>query len=224
MRGRVEREAAARFARIATRLEDTGAEPVVTRLARQAAADEVRHAERCDELVARFGGRVVAPAPIALPEIAPPGLTPRERVLFEVVAMSCITESLSTALLGNLREAADDARVREILSEILKDEVQHARLGWAHLAAERPKGPLAFVAEALPRMLDGTVGDELFREGEPDDADVGEALRGMGALGRAERRAALVETPDEGVFAGLEARGVKAWGGRAWLERRVAGS
>lgn len=218
-----EREAAGRFARLAVRLEATGAEPVVTALARRAAADEERHATLCDELAARFDGR---PSPRRLnagpAELGPSGLTVRERVLFEVVAMSCITETLSTAVLGEMRDRAVDARVREVLSTILRDEVQHARLGWAHLAAERRRGPLAFVADALPRMLDDTASDEIFRPGEPDDVDVAETLRGLGALPRVVRRRSLVEALEQVVFPGLEALGVDAGGGRAWLTRRHA--
>ena len=39
------------------------------------------------------------------PEIAPARLVLRERVLYEVVALSCITETLSAALLGAARQA-----------------------------------------------------------------------------------------------------------------------
>lgn len=224
MRGRVEREAAARFARIATRLATVGAEPVVVDLARRACADEGRHASRCDELVARLRGRA-APLDtihLPLPELGPGGLTPREAVLYEVVAMSCITETLSTALLGEMRDAAPEGRVREVLSEILRDEVQHARLGWAHLAAERRRGPQRFLAAALPRMLDDTASREVFQDGEPDAAAVGDALRGLGALPRGERRARLIETLEQVVFPGLESLGVDTDAGRTWLTRRLA--
>ncbi len=226
MRGRVEREAAARFARIASRLASVAAAPVVVDLARRAHADEDRHALRCDELVELLGDGSTSRRPrvaIELPEIAPSGLTFREGVLYEVVAMSCITETLSTALLGELRDATPEGRVREVLSEILKDEVQHARLGWAHLASERSRGPGRFLAEALPRMLEDTASSEVFQVGEPDAADVAEALRGMGALPRTERRARLAETLEQVVFPGLESLGVDASGGRAWLAERMGG-
>jgi hypothetical protein len=224
MRGRAEREAAARFARLATRLDAVGAEPIVVGLARRACADEGRHAVRCDELVARLSGRTAPPETVylRLPELGPGGLTAREAVLYEVVAMSCITETLSTALLGEMRDAAAEGRVREVLSEILKDEVQHARLGWAHLAAERRRGPQRFLAAALPRMLDDTAGAEVFQAGEPDAMTVGDALRGLGALPRSERRARLAETLEQVVFPGLESQGVDAGAGRAWLARRLA--
>lgn len=218
-----EREAAGRFARMAARLEAVSAEPVVTGLARRAAADEQRHAALCEELAARFDGRPSTRRLHAAPaELGPSGLTVRERVLYEVVAMSCITETLSTAVLGEMRDRAVDARVRDVLSTILRDEVQHARLGWAHLAAERRRGPLRFVAEALPRMLDDTASDEIFRPGEPDADDVADTLRGLGALPRVVRRRSLVDALEQVVFPGLEALGVDAGGGRAWLTRRAA--
>ncbi len=218
-RMRAEHDATLRFSRLAERLSGSGAHGAVVTMARSAAADERRHTDLCGDLVAHLGG-----APPELPsapprEVAPSGLTARERVLYEVVALSCITETLSTALLGAIEEASTDSLVTHTAHSILRDEVQHSRLGWAHLAAEKGRGAGPTIAEYLPAMLQGTVNDELFADGEegPEAA----ALSGLGALQRAERLSVFSETLRSVVFPGLETLGIDPAAGRAWLADRL---
>src|SRR5258706_3397685 len=99
-RARAELEAAARFGRLATRLAGAGADATVVRMARSSASDEARHATLCADLVRHFGSEPSPHAVIDVPNVAPVGLLLREQVLYEVVALSCITETLSAALLG----------------------------------------------------------------------------------------------------------------------------
>src|SRR5262245_22679124 len=132
-RHRFELDAAARFERLAHEMTELDARPEVIAMARQAAEDEVRHAELCGELVAHFGGPTPSRALSTAPQISPPELDARGRLLYEVVALACVTETLSTALLGALVDQASDPVVRKAMHSILCDEVQHSRLGWAHL-------------------------------------------------------------------------------------------
>lgn len=135
--------------------------------------------------------------------------------------MSCITETLSAALLGEMVDRATDALVRNTVHEILTDEVQHSRLGWAHLAAEHAKGGGAFLGAYLPAMLDGTVTAELFTASDDAEAETGEALAGLGALGRRDRASIFVRTMQSVVFPGLERFGVDASTGARWIEERM---
>jgi hypothetical protein len=218
-RAATEREAAAFFQRLAGRLRATDATPIVTEMAEQAARDEVRHAGLCDGLVRELGreepGR--AEASKEAREIAPPRAPARARVFHEVVALCCVTESLSAVLLAEMMRVASDERVREVLHEVLRDEVNHARLGWAHLAAERARGGVdtAELSRALPRVLATTVPPELFS----DDAEpeLARELVGLGGLARPVRRDLFVATLRDVVFPGLELHGVDAAAGRAWL-------
>jgi hypothetical protein len=116
-------------------------------MALRAASDETRHAEMCADLVEHFGGRLDAAPCGEPPEVAPACLVLRERVLYEVVALSCITETLSAALLGAMVERATDVRVRETVQRILRDEIDHGRLGWAHFAREHAQ------VRPIPRRL-----------------------------------------------------------------------
>jgi len=200
-RAGAEREAARRFARMGERLANGGAQAVVVEMARDAAKDELRHAVLCSDLAARFGKAVGPDAGKEPGEVAPSGLTPRERVLYEVVAMSCVTETLSAALLGEMQERAVDPLVQTTVHEILRDEVQHSRLGWAHLAAEHARGCGRVLGDYLPAMLAGTVTEELFRASADSEGDP--ALAGFGALSRADRAQIFTATMRELVFVGL---------------------
>jgi hypothetical protein len=108
--------AARRFASLAERLSSVSAKELVIQMASDASADELRHADQCDALAAHLGGLSPAPrgAAIHAREVAPSGLLPRERVLYEVVAMSCITETLGAALLGEIHDQAEDDLVRRL--------------------------------------------------------------------------------------------------------------
>ncbi|WP_437282279.1 ferritin-like domain-containing protein [Sorangium sp. So ce375] len=215
-----ELEAAARFSRLAEQLAAAGAVDPVIAMARHAAEDERRHAAQCAALVRELGGAPFDPgaAPEA-PAVAPRGLGARERLLYEVVAMSCITETLSAALLGEMVERATDPRIRDTMQQILRDEVDHARLGWAHLAAERQRGCADVIGPHVPAMLAGTVHEELFssRAEHPEQ----DALSGLGALDRAERRRIFDETMRLVVFPGLRRFGIDTGRGEQWLTERL---
>ncbi|HET6584966.1 MAG TPA: ferritin-like domain-containing protein [Nannocystaceae bacterium] len=216
-RANAELDAAARFQRLATILRDTGARALVVDMARAAVDDEHRHHVRCAALARRFGA-TPAPACGHAPALAAGLRTPVEQALYETVAMSCVTETLSTALLMEIRAAAIDDEVAATADEILRDEVDHARLGWAHLAAEAPRRDLAFLGPRLPAVLAHTVHEEIF--GEHDDGPLAHAVAGLGGLPRARRYGVLVQTMRDVVFPGLRSHGVDTSSGERWLAHR----
>jgi hypothetical protein len=217
-RAHAELEAAARFRRLAALLRDTGARRIVVDMARTAAGDELRHHVRCRALAQRFGGSVSSSIEPAAAPLRTDGCAPAEQVLYEAVAMSCVTETLSTALLLEMRTAATDDEVRDTVDEILRDEVEHARLGWAHVAAEVSRRDLAYLGPQLPAMLAHTVHAEIFAE--HDDVDAA-PLAGLGALPRSRRCALFVQCMRDVVFPGLALHGVDTTIADAWLAARV---
>jgi len=221
-RARSEREAASRFERLAAQLDAEDAAPVVVAMAKRAAHDEVRHVAICEELAARYGHRGAVEEAAPAGEIGPRRDGARERLLYEVVAFCAVTESVNAALMAVSHERATDPAVRAAVREILRDEVTHARLGWAHLSAERARGGGAGLAQGLSAMLAGTVRDELFA---PTDGEaVDPRLAGHGELPRAVRVEVFVQTLEAVVFPRLEAHGVDASAGRAWLARSRLGA
>ena len=216
-RATVELEAAARFDRLAETAQREGAEPIVVELARGAGDDERRHHERCVELVEHLGGRWSAPLRITAQPVRSGLGSARADLLYELVAMSCVTETLSAALLMEMRAAAADDLVRDVIHEVLVDEVDHSRLGWAHLAAESRRCSVGFLGDRLPAMLADTVAEELFGP----DADASPELDGLGALSRGTRKAVFAATMLDVVFPGLRRFGIDTGAGERWLDERL---
>jgi len=215
-----ELDAAARFDRLATLLRDAGAHSVVVGMARTAIDDERRHHARCVVLAQRFGATVDRSAGGRAPKLAAGQRTAAEQALYETVAMACLTESLSTALLMEIRAAALDEEVAATVDEILRDEVDHARLGWAHLAAEAPHRDLAFLGPRLAVMLAQTVDEEIFAT--DDGGPLALEVAGYGGLPRSRRRAVLVQSMREVVFPGLRSHGVDTSGAQRWLAAHLS--
>jgi hypothetical protein len=216
-RTRAEIEATARFARMASELSQVGATPVVIRGAESASADEQRHRDLCAKLAAKWG------EPNALSHVPPrerigrSEMDQRDRLLWELVAVCCISETMNVALMTRCMEVVKDEEIRSTLHELLKDEVRHARLGWAHLAAERAAGRGQFLGDVLPLMLEASIEpgflegtlavpwtDELYHYGELPWAELVQIYR---------------DTLNLVVFPGLQAVGLDTTKGRVWLER-----
>ena len=222
IRARAECEAAARFDRLADRLGATGAAPIVVTMATEAADDERRHAELCRTAVEVFGGQITLDFAVTPAELTGPDASPIRRALHEVVAMSCITETLSAALLGEMLDQAEHPVVRSTVHSILRDEIRHSRLGWAHLAGGISEEDQAWLSAALPGMLAGTVSDELYLPPEADDSS--KWTTGVGGLPRATRRAIIEGATRQVVLPGLERFGVDTGPAQTWLDAAAADS
>jgi hypothetical protein len=216
-RWKVELEAEVRFGRLAGRLERGGAGSSLVELARRASRDERRHAGRCAVLAAGYG-RPTAGAPPPPPPVAPAGLDEEAALLYELVAACCVAETSSVAVLTALLATAREPRLRAVLHELARDEVGHARLGWAHLAVERRRGATAFLGPLLPAMLGGSIEDDLFGPVDPSREDP--ALLEAGVLPHRTKGDLLGRTLEEVIFPGLEGAGVDTGAGRAWLAER----
>jgi len=220
-RCRVELEAEARFERLAGRMERLGDPAELVALARRASADERRHAVLCAGQAALLG-ETAALAPVSdLPEIAA-ALPLRERVLYEVVAACCISETESMGVLTTLLDAARAPGLRRTLRELASDEVRHARLGWAYLARAHAAGGVAFLGPLVPAMLGGSVAPDLFAPAGGDRED--DALLDLGVLPHHLQREVFERTLDDVILPGLERLGVDITPARRWLAGRRAGA
>jgi hypothetical protein len=219
-RTRAEIEASARFTRMASELEEIGAEPVVVQGALDAAADEARHRDLCAVLAEKWG----EPNPKSyVPPRARIGrndMDQRDRLLWEMVAVCCVSETMNAALLTRCFELTKDPEIRATLHELLTDEVQHARLGWAHLAAERAAKRGAFLADVLPLMLEASV-EPGFLDGK-SSPPWDDTLYDYGELPMPELVQLYCDTMDQVIFKGLDAMGIDTSKGRAWLDEQVS--
>ncbi len=216
-RARTEREAAAFFARLSTRLDALDAHDALVELAARASADEARHATLCVELAAKLGVATEDPAPVAPRELTT-GVPDSWRALAECAALSCVTESLSTVALTAMRERAERGDVRRVLHEVLRDEIDHARLGWAYVSSVQDADAKAWLGRQLPAIVDGAVTDELFSSDEEDPRM--RELEGLGCLARASRREVFVAALRDVIAPGFDACGVSTEAlraGYAWL-------
>ena len=152
-RERVELEAADIFSRLALRLKHHRFSGNVVALAERAAEDERMHALLCRRLVDRFAPGMPTLRPALGAELGPATLTHRRRAVYAAVAVGCVTETLSTALLLEMQASAQDKLVRDTVHHILKDEVRHSRLGWAVLAAEAARTTTAWLAPYIESMI-----------------------------------------------------------------------
>ena len=200
-RERIEREAAALFQELGRELLLVGHVDLARRAFR-AGSDEHRHAARCRELVVALGGSLAFETARHI-VIGPAELSTRDRMLYAAVAVGCVTESLSCALLLALREAVTHTLVQAAIDEILKDEIEHARIGWAILAAEASVRDVAWLAPHLPAIAAAAVDDDI----RPMAGDI--ALVGLGVLPRARVQSLVSETWATVIGPGLEHYGIR---------------
>ena len=126
-RAKSERDAHHRFLQLSRDIQKHPTLFVLQEQLQQAAADEFRHIGLCAAQVHRFGGK-------ELHSYA--GFQPffPEHPLRELVVLFCIMETINAALLVEAKEHIADSVLRSTCHDILKDEVQHARIGWAALS------------------------------------------------------------------------------------------
>jgi len=215
-RTRAEIEAAARFARMAEELADVGAEPVVVQGVRDAAADEERHRDLCAVIALKWGEPDPKNHVPPRVRIGRAELDARDRLLWEMVAVCCVSETMNAALLTRCVEITKDSEIRQTLRELLKDEVRHSRIGWAHLAAERAAKRGDFLRDVLPLILEASVEPGFLDGTQP--APWTDSLYDYGELPLPELVSLYCDTMNQVIFRGLDRLGIDTSRGRAWLE------
>lgn len=191
----VEIEAAARFEAIATGLRRMDAPSVLILESLRCAADERHHAVLCSEIAAAHGVESNPRAPFAHRWLGPASLSHDDRLLYEVVAVSCVVETVATALQVHMLKRMAPSPYRRVLREVARDEVRHARLGWSILGWA---GPRAEVLMPYVPMLIEQARQEGLQSGVDDPVQIGE-------LPSEERRRVVDEAVQGVVLPGLAA-------------------
>jgi hypothetical protein len=201
-RAQGEMTAAVAFSDLARDLFLEPAAPSVRWLVVRAAADEMQHAELCRRVASRYLG---TSAPLPEPRRYEPaafGDCPESlnRTL-RVVLQTCLSEAIGSAMLKTLLDEATSSVVRSALRELLKDEIDHARIGYAHLASGLVSANhKEHVRRAIPTLVDLTRRTWLVSDGLPPDPP-----RGHGGLARDAVPALLDDALSNLVLPGLEA-------------------
>ncbi len=135
-RARSELGAGSGFAQVVVGLYEIGAHPEVLALATKAAHEEVEHARACHRLAELYLGEDVAmPAPKRVGMPPHRGATDAVRATLHVIGLSCFNETIAADFVARCLDASEAGAVRRACSAHLRDEIGHARVGWAHLAS-----------------------------------------------------------------------------------------
>lgn len=172
-----ERRVADAFTVVASDLASLAAPAELTVLARRAVDDEHRHAELARLVASRYAGRELEP-PARLPLVVPehPGASPRLAWTLHVIGHAAMNETFASAYLEASLALARAPLARAAIQALLSDEIDHARIGWAHVASLRD-AERREVAPFIPSLLASNLamwraiprpsldGDELSRHG-----------------------------------------------------------
>lgn len=221
-RAQSELGAARRFRELAVELEAVGVHARILERVGRAVGEEEEHALLCARMARELGHETGFALPEGLVMVAPPSWhgrpDRRERVLLDVVSMCCITESFNASLLRTLYQQSPPGPTRSVLHRILRDEVQHAQIGWGLLGSEQQRVGCSFVADFLPEMLDRSVRDGVFLpvvDRGPEEAD------NRGVLPVAQRRAHFYSTLDTVIVPGFAHVGIDTAALTGWRDRKL---
>lgn len=105
-------------------------------LAERAIDDEMRHEELSRVVASRFAGKELPSPPLLSLEVPKhDGASPELRDTLHIVGQCIFNETTAAAYLETSLEHAKGELARAALRELLSDEIDHGRIGWAHLAA-----------------------------------------------------------------------------------------
>jgi hypothetical protein len=152
----------------------------------RASLDEIRHAEACFALAARYGGRALGPAALAVHDAM--GALSLAEIAALTAEEGCVGETLGALLAEEQLAVATDPVVQGVLRRLAKDEARHAELAWRFVKWAVTVGGdevARAVSAAVDRAVEATLNGEI-RSYEGIDLD---AWHAHGRLTCAEARA-----------------------------------
>lgn len=206
------------FAKLARQAAAAGLHPTLIERATVFEEDECRHGYLCAAVVEALGGEAIAPIrPLDdVPDHADCG--PLEGLLRNVMSISCLAETVAVSLISAERLESGPESLRDVLTEILADEVRHARFGWTLL-----DGVAAHVDESMKKRL-GRYLQVAFNHLErhelrflPQGEAPSSTAERVGVCDGDQSRALFYSTVTDVIIAGLEQRGYPAR--QAWDRR-----
>jgi hypothetical protein len=168
-RAHEELKAAFAFSRLTQELLEAGAPfESISRFSR-GVHDEVRHAEVCRALAARYlgeegfgerserGPEALARSSVPIVKVPSPPAVPilasdedgdaRVRAATHAVTLGCVNETIAAVFIEASLEAATSPSARATLGVILADEVEHGRAGWIYLSSVKGDQQIADVVQ-----------------------------------------------------------------------------
>jgi len=205
-RAKSELEVGFAFEALSARAQQLGVDPAVCTLLRRASAQERTHSLICRAMAERYGARRIDDPDLsgfALPEFGEP--EPRLEFTLHLTGLCCVNETLASAWI-HACVAASRTRLGLAANRAhLREEIEHARIGWAHLAScMRDEQLLAGLRRRLPELLRVNVRQWL----DPALYVDGPGLSEHGVLGSVESRRTILAAVDELVLPGFAHLGI----------------
>lgn len=209
-RARSELGAGSGFARVVVHLYDLGARAEVVGLATRASAEEVEHALACRDLAELYLGEpVTMPTPKRIGMPPHRGADDRVRAALHVIGLCCFSETIAVEFMGRQLDASTFEAVRASSSAHLRDEIGHARVGWAHLGSDcHDRKEKRELSRWLARMLRANVEHWLSRIALLPE----EGVAGHGYAPRQHFREGVFKACTEVIVPGFDAVGLDAKG------------
>jgi len=214
-RSAAERRAGDSFIVVRDALTALGADAESIALADRAIDDELRHAEICRVVASRFAGRELEePERLVLDVPKHVGASPELRRSLHVFGQCALNETTASAFLETCLAESTSPLAHAALRELLSDEIDHARIGWAHLACL--DGPSrAAVTPWLLRMMKANLA--MWREsGAPPTPST--KLSECGVPSKESIDSAVLGALRALVIPGLERLGYDVGEARAWAD------
>ncbi|HEX6276103.1 MAG TPA: hypothetical protein VFZ53_23845 [Polyangiaceae bacterium] len=185
-----ERRVADAFEVVRDALVELHAPDDVVKLATRAVDDEYRHEELSRRVASRFAGRDLEPPPrltLVVPEH--PGADGALLHTLHVLGHCAMNETFASVFLETSLAFAKAPLARAAVQELLSDEIDHARLGWAHLGGLDSKRRAEVAPWLLPMIRANlkmwrdtprpySTDPAIHRQGAPPADAVETALRG----------------------------------------------
>ena len=214
-RASAERSALNRFTRLRDELQRTGAPAVIVDEVTRAIDDEQRHIGLCDTLAAEFGWHEAPSPPTPYGPIGPKDAPLAERLLYEMTAFCCVTETINASMMLAIQRRVTEPRIKETVHAILKDEVNHSKVGWGYLQWARANGRGDWLQGWLIQMFRGAGVEEIY---EPDTSDRDSAIMAAhGELTLTDRTGIFTAANRDVVLPGFEKMGFDTRACADWL-------
>ncbi len=214
------------FDQLADALRRAGAGAERVDECRAFAHEERRHGVLCGAVAQALGAR---PRAIARESNLPRHLdagSELESLTRNLLSVSCLSETIAVAIISAEREEMPDNDVRRVLSQILADEIGHARFGWTLVAEILPdlgaaaKQRLAAYLTVAFAHVEAHELAHLPNTGAPPPG-----AEAVGVCSGREARATFYAAIEEVIIPRLEDHGLAArhaWETRRTLPRRPA--
>jgi hypothetical protein len=214
-RAAMERRVADSFEVIESALCRLRAPEALVLLAHRAIDDEHRHAELSRVVASRFAGRELpSPTRLELRVPAHDGASAELRDTLHIVGQCVLNETTATAFLETCLAHATGPLAKRALRELLSDEIDHGRVGWAHLASVSAATRREVGRWLLPMAY---LNLRLWKEESPLEESPAPELAAHGAPPGEVIHAALVGALETLIVPGLRELGVPTEPVERWL-------